>query len=213
MQFDHGLTRIEQGRFRFRIERGPGRGRRLSDKHRNRTPQEIDPHALRLAPLDHDADRDAVQGLSISIDCLPMPDRQARHKILRLQPQHLVSRHRRQQIDRLASYLFDHIRRIAERQPKETDQPRSASRRRDRSPFQIASPMRVASESSPTYQDNGALRSSLKGSIGDIDRKQMREPARDDVAERGQSRAVRLSDRAPYRSGRCVPNSCLRCYR
>jgi len=54
-----------------------------------------------------------------------MPDRQAGHEILRLQPQHLVGRRRRQEIDGLASHRFDHVRRVAERQPVQADQARA----------------------------------------------------------------------------------------
>src|ERR1700730_17151016 len=63
-----------------------------------------------------------AQGLSISIHCLLASNRQAGHEILRLQTQLLVSRHRRQQIHRLASDLFDHICRVSESQPEQTNQ-------------------------------------------------------------------------------------------
>src|SRR6266478_2247447 len=55
VQFDHGLSCEEQGRFSFRRKRCPGRGRRISGKNRYRSPQKIDPRAFRAAPLDHDA--------------------------------------------------------------------------------------------------------------------------------------------------------------
>src|SRR3979490_2495595 len=63
--------------------------------------------------------------LSISIDHLPESHAKTGNKILRLQEQYVVSRHRRQQIDRLAPHPSDHILRITERQPKESDQPTS----------------------------------------------------------------------------------------
>ena len=38
---------------------------------------------------------------------LQVPDRQAGHEVLRLHAQHLVRRHRQDQIDRLAAHLSD----------------------------------------------------------------------------------------------------------
>src|ERR1700756_3309552 len=59
VEFDHGLARIEQGRFCFYTKRGPGGGRGTSDKRRDRLPQKIGPAAPGPAPLNDDAHHNA----------------------------------------------------------------------------------------------------------------------------------------------------------
>ena len=100
--------------------------------------------------------------------------------------QYFISRHRRQQVYRLASYLFDHIFRIAERQLEKSYQPTP------RFLIEIATvPERI-----PDSRGLG-IKPHIPGQRGvtelaqrfgqNIDRQQVREPAPDDVAKRDQA--------------------------
>ena len=174
-------------------------------QHGHRPPDEIHPWALRLAALNRRRRPECGERFGAAHGTArQMPDRQAGHQILRLHAQHSAGRHGEDKIDRLAGQRSMTAPGSAKRQPEQSQRSRVVIASSIAPPFHSASPIRVASASSPTYQDERRVAQLDQRLDRDFDREQMLHPTLDHRAERGKAAASRASDRAPYRNDRCA---------